>query len=189
MNSPITMTRSRGPLRLLLATAVLALAGGLSQTVSAMPHGPGGHGMGPMAMGGPGGGPDGVMMGGARMERMLDSIGASAEQKAQMRQIMQAAMTDLQGQRDARLKLHDQMRALFAQPTVDANALEALRQQQQALHEQASKRMTQAMLDASRVLSAEQRKQLAERMAQRREMMQRHRAERQSIEGGAPRRP
>jgi Spy/CpxP family protein refolding chaperone len=77
------------------------------------------------------------------------------------------------------------MQALFTQPTVDARAVEALRQQLLANHEQVSRRMTQAMLDASRVLSPEQRKQMAERMDQRRSMMQRHRAERDSL-GGSP---
>jgi periplasmic protein CpxP/Spy len=40
----------------------------------------------------------------------------------------------------------------------------------------------QAMLDAAAVLTPEQRKQLAERMAQRRTLMQRHRAERDALE-------
>ena len=70
--------------------------------------------------------------------------------------------------------------ALFAQPTVDARAAETLRQQMLAQHDQVSKRALQAMLDVSRVLTAEQRKALADRMAQRKAMMERHRAEREA---------
>ena len=51
---------------------------------------------------------------------------------------------------------------LFAQPTVDAAALEALRQKQMAMHDAASKRMMQAMLDVAQVLTPEQRKKADE---------------------------
>jgi Spy/CpxP family protein refolding chaperone len=171
----------RRALRLALATTAIALAAGAAQTAFAMPGG------GPGMHGGMMGGGMGMM--GHRMERALDSVGATAEQKAQLRQIMDAARSDLKGMREGNRKLHEQMRALFTQPTVDARAVEALRQQVMAAHDQASKRMSQAMIDASRVLTPEQRKQLADRMDQQRSMMQRHRAERESLEGGGPRRP
>jgi Spy/CpxP family protein refolding chaperone len=74
------------------------------------------------------------------------------------------------------------MMALFTQPTVDARAVETLRQQMLAQHDQASKRMLQTMLDVSRVLTPEQRKTLADRMAQRRSMMDRHRTERDTLD-------
>jgi Spy/CpxP family protein refolding chaperone len=74
------------------------------------------------------------------------------------------------------------MQALLAQPTVDARAAEALRQQASALHDQASKRVLQAMIDVSRVLTPEQRKTLADRAAQHRSMMERHRAEREALD-------
>ncbi len=166
--------------KLLALTSLLALVTSVAQP--ALAHGPmgmkGGPGMGDMG-GGPG------MMGGRHGERMLDGIGVTAEQKSQMRQIMDGARNDLQPLREATQALHRQLQALFAQPTVDARAVEALRQQLQAHREQSSKRMTQAMLDASRVLTPEQRKQMAERAEQRRGMMQRHRAERESLDRGA----
>ena len=71
---------------------------------------------------------------------------------------------------------------LFAQPTVDARAVEAVRQQMLQQHDQSSRRWMQAMLDASAVLTPEQRAQLAERMKQRRDMMQRHQQERRTLE-------
>lgn len=209
MNAPKTF--SQRSLRRVVATSVVALACGISVAAWAQPYGgpgrgwhaagmgagggygPGmGHGMGPgMGPGagfGAGMGPGMGLMGGPGMTRALDGVGATAEQKAQIQQILQAARTDMRAQRDSGAALHEQMRSLFAQPNVDARAVEALRQQMLARHDAASKRMTQAMLDASKVLTPEQRKALAERMTQRRELMQRHRAEREAIEG-APRKP
>jgi protein CpxP len=176
-------------MRLLLGTLVVAVAGSMAQTAIAGPHG----GMG--GMGGHGGraGPPDAMMGGPgmggmlaprQMDRLLDGANASTEQRAQIKQIIEAARTDLKAQHDAGRKLHEQGLSLFLQPTVDARAVETLRQQALAQHDQASKRMTQAMLDVSRVLTAEQRKAIGERLAQHRSMMDRHRAEREAA--GAP---
>lgn len=107
-------------------------------------------------------------------ERMLDAVGASAEQKSKLREIFKAAGDDLRGQHESGRALHAQMMALMAAPQVDAAAAEALRQKQLAAHDIASKRMLQAMLDAQAVLTPEQRSKLAEQMAQR----QQHRQQR-----------
>ena len=187
-----TLKTTRHALSLATATVVLALAAGLAQTAFAQPFGgpggPGGPGMGRGGMGfgmGMGMGMDGGLGAPMMSERMLDTVNATAEQRAQIRQIVQAARTDLAAQRDAGIKLREQGRTLFAQPTVDARAAEALRQQALAQHDQASKRMLQAMLDVSRVLTAEQRKTLADRMAQRHAMMERFRAERRALDAPA----
>ncbi len=145
-------------MRHLLALATLALAG-----TTALAAGPGGpampmraDAMGPMAaMGGPG------------MGRMLEQVGASAEQRSQIDQIVAAARGDLRAQHAQGRAQHEQMRQLFVQPTVDAAAVEALRQQMLVRHDQTSQRMTQAMLEVSALLSAEQRQQLAALMRQR----------------------
>lgn len=118
-------------------------------------------------------------MGGPGMERMLDSVDATEAQRAEIAKIMEAARTELAGQHDAGQALRAQMMGLFAQPTVDAAAVEALRKQMQALREVGSQRMTQAMVQASQVLTPEQRQQMAERMTQRRAMMEQHRQQRQ----------
>jgi len=178
MTKTLRLSANRNPLRLLAATMTLALAAGLAQTASAKPgegHDHGGPGMG--------------MMAGGRhhVERMLDAVSATPDQRAQIQQIMKAAADELRPQRESGRKLHQDMQALFTQPTVDARAVEALRQQLVAQHDQVSKRMMQAMLDASRVLTPEQRKTLADKMAQRRAMMERHRAERESAEKPAGR--
>ena len=164
------------PARIAAATFVLALAAGITQTAIAQQHG--GHAA---HHGGMGGGTGGMgLMHPQRIERVLDSVNATPEQRAQIKQIVLAAYSDLKAQREAGRSLREQSLALFAQPTVDARAAETLRQQMLARHDQASKRALQAMLDVSRVLTPEQRKTLADRMAQRKAMMERHRAEREA---------
>lgn len=170
------------PLRLMVAGLVLAIAGSASLVANAATPD-----AGPMARHGMHGGPMGGMggmggLGGRHFGRALDAVNATPQQRAQIAQIMDAARNDLRGQRESGRALHEQMRQAFTQPSVDARSVEALRQQLMAQHDQASRRMAQAMLEASQVLSAEQRQKLGELMAQRRSMMERHRAERESLE-------
>jgi Spy/CpxP family protein refolding chaperone len=164
--SPLkTLTWQRRAAMALGTTLLVAAAGTATLSAQAAP-------MGDHHRGGMDGGP-GLMMGGPRAERMLEAVGASADQRSQIRAIMDAARNDLQAQREAGRTLRDRMRQLFTQPTVDANAVEALRQQQMAQHDAVSRRMTQAMVEASRVLTPEQRAKLAEMAGQRRAMMER----------------
>ena len=142
-----------------LAT-VLALSG---LTAQAQGHG-GGHGG------------SGAMMGG-HVERMLESVDATDAQRAQIKQIMLTARTDLKAQQDSSRKLHEQNLALYAAPNIDATAIEVLRQQTQAQHEVASKRMSQAMVEAARVLTPEQRAKFAEKMKKRQARMAEHHAD------------
>jgi Spy/CpxP family protein refolding chaperone len=163
-------------------TALLAVAAGLAVPVWAQ-GGPGGYGMGGPGMGGHdmgghGMGGHGMMaMGsperlGRMTDHMLDGLKATDAQRTQIRQIAQAAASDLKAQREAGRTLRQKGLQLLAAPTVDAAAAEALRQQALAQHDQASKRMLQAMLDIAKVLTPEQRAKLGERLAQRSEMMQ-----------------
>lgn len=131
--------------------------------VSAQAMGPGGHR----------GGPD--MMMGRSMEHMLDGVDASDAQRAQVKQIMQTAMNDLKPQRESGRKLHLQMMDLLSAPSIDAGAVEHVRQQVQAQQDASSKRMSQAMVDAARVLTPEQRAKLAERMKKMQARMAEHR--------------
>jgi periplasmic protein CpxP/Spy len=126
--------------------------------------------------GGPGSGLP--MMHGHMFERMLDGIDTSPEQRAQIKEIRERAQADLQAQREAGRGLREQGLKLFAQPVVDAQAAEALRQQMLQQHDQASRRMLQAMLEISRVLTPAQRQQLAQKMAERKARHQQgHRGE------------
>jgi protein CpxP len=167
----------RSGMRLLIAAIVMAVLSAFALSSWAQPH-HGGRGMGGV-MGSP------VHMG-RMIDRMLDGVNATDEQRGQIKQIAQAATADLKAQREAGSALRERSMQLFTQPNVDANAVEALRQQMVAQHDQISRRVTQALLDASRVLTPEQRSKLAENMKQRREMMQRHRQERGQLD--APKR-
>jgi protein CpxP len=159
---------------------VLALAAA-GAAIDAHAQGMGGHGQGP--------GPGMMMFGGSPehvgrgVDRMLDGLGVSDAQRAQIKQIVVAAATDLKAQREAGRALHEQGMQIFAAPTVDAAAAETLRQQMLAQHDQASKRMLQAMLDVSKVLTPQQRAKMAERMKQRQAVMQ-ERMQREQREHG-----
>jgi len=159
--------------RLLAVACAVALSGAYMGVAHAQPAT--GPAAGPMMFGhGP--------HGGRGLERMLDGINASPDQRSRIRAIMEAAQTDLRTQREASRGLREQAMTLFAQPTVDANAVEALRQQMLQQHDAVSRRWTQAMLDASAVLTPEQRKQVVDRMQQRRDMMRRHQQERRALD-------
>ena len=181
-----TMNTLSSPARLYLAGLGLALAGAWATSAHAAPGGPGmtGHGammaQGPMGSPGGPGGPGGMFDG--MMTRMLERVNATPEQRTPDPADHAGQASERRAQHEAGRALREQAMALFAQPTVDADAVEALRQKQLAMHDAASKRMTTAMLEISRVLTPEQRKQIAEYMSQRSEMMQRHQRERQAIE-------
>lgn len=167
----------RSGIRLLIAATVMAVLSAFALSTWAQPH-HGGRGMGGMM-----GSPERM---GRMVDRMLSGVDATDEQRNQIKQIAQAAATDLKAQREAGRALRERSMQLFTQPNVDANAVEALRQQMLAQHDQTSRRITQALLDASRVLKPEQRTKLADKMKQRREMTQRHHQERSQLD--APKR-
>ncbi len=187
MSATTRTARPRLGLKLTLMTGLVALAASVGAPAwsQGMMGGPGMGGSfmeGGPHLGGPGVGGHGALMAnperlGRMVDHMLDGLNASAAQRNQIKQIVQAAATDLKSQRDAGRALRERGLQIFAAPTVDAAAVEALRQQMLAQHDQASKRITQAMLDIAKVLTPEQRAKVGERMKQRAEIM-RERAQR-----------
>jgi len=177
----LTPRTSRFGIGRIAVTGLLAAAASMAAPAWAQ-GGPGGPGMGgpgagghPM-MGGPGFGDHGMMFGdparlGRMVDHMLDGLNATDAQRTQVKQIAVAAAADLKAQRDAGRALHERGTQLFAAPTVDTAAVEALRQQMLAQHDQASKRVMQAMLDIAKVLTPEQRATIGVRMKQRGDMM------------------
>lgn len=174
-----TTTTIRRPARFVqvtaaaVLTAIVALGAGLTQAQPMQPSAERGAQHAAHHRMAPGMGMPGV----AIPERLLEKVGASAEQKARLREIAQAARDDLRSQREAGQALHQQMLALMAAPQVDAAAAETLRQQQLARHDAVSKRALQAMLDAQAVLTPEQRAQIAQHMAARHKPMHERRHE------------
>jgi len=109
-----------------------------------------------------------------RMEHLLDVADATDQQRKQIKDIMMAAHSDLQAQHEAGRKLHEQAEALFAAPTIDAQAAEALRAKGEALHDAASKRMLKARLDIANVFTPEQRARIAHMMERQHKHMEEH---------------
>jgi Spy/CpxP family protein refolding chaperone len=101
------------------------------------------------------------------MERMLDRIGASEAQRAQIQQLRQAAAPDVKAQREAGRALREQQRQVLSAATIDTNRAEQLRMQMVEHHDKTSRRRTQLMIDVAQVLTPEQRTQLGTMMAQR----------------------
>jgi len=167
-----SVAAGRRSLRWLVAGVVLAISSTVALSAWADRGGHHGHGMGGPGMFG--GSPERM---GRMIDHMLDGLNATEAQRSQIKQIAQAAATDLKGQREASRGLREKSLQLFTAPNVDAAAAESVRQQMLAQHDQASRRMLQAMLDVSKVLTPEQRAKMAERMKQRgdsmRERMQR----------------
>ena len=98
---------------------------------------------------------------GPLLDRMLDQAQASPSQRAQAHQIFDAADAELRQQRGAERADRAQLAQLFAQPTIDAAAVEAVRSRIEQRHDLESRRATQALIDVSLVLSAQQRQAIA----------------------------
>jgi Spy/CpxP family protein refolding chaperone len=170
-------------MRWLLIATFVAVSSATALSAWAQPMGAGGGMMdGHERHGGRHGGPEQM---GRMLDHMLDGLNATDAQRAQIKQIAQAAEADLKAQRDAGRALHDRQIQIFSAPTVDAAAAESVRAQLSAQHDQASKRRMQAMLDASKVLTPEQRAKLGERMKQRQAQMN-ERSQRMDRERAAP---
>jgi periplasmic protein CpxP/Spy len=188
-----TVSRRMQWMTMAVLLAALALLGSPSWAQPAPPppppamgdRGPGmgdrGPGMGPMhgGMHGMHGGMQGGMMFGGSPERMgrmidrmLDGLNATDAQRSQIKQIAAAAAADLKTQAQAGKALRQRGMQVFMAPTVDANAVEQVRQQMLQQHDQMSRRVSQAMLDVARVLTPEQRARIGERMRDRRARME-----------------
>lgn len=153
-----------------------ALTGGLIGTVLAVAvtvqaHNGGFHRT--HMMGGPMGDPAAMA---ERMEFgvdfMLAKIGASDQQKSDVRSIVRDAASDLAPLQRQHRANRDALRAALLAPAIDKAALDSLRVSELKLADQAALRLQEALLAAAEVLTPEQRKAIAERLEQRR---QRHR--------------
>ena len=92
-----------------------------------------------------------------RVDKALTGTSATAEQKAKVTSILQAACTDLKGTRAQRVELRKSLQAAMSAPTIDPAKIEQLRTEQVKMMDDSSKRFTKALIDAGNVLNAEQR--------------------------------
>lgn len=98
------------------------------------------------------------------VNRMLDRLDATPEQKEKVTAIVTKALADLEPIRNGRTAFRDDAAKLLKAEKVDRTELEKLRSKQLAQADTASKRITQAVADAADVLSPKQRAELVGRM-------------------------
>ena len=92
-----------------------------------------------------------------RVDKALSGTDATAEQKAKVREIVQAAFKDMKSLRDQRVENRKAMEAAMQAATIDPAKIEQIRVAQMKVADDVSKRFTKAMVDAGNVLSATQR--------------------------------
>lgn len=157
-----------------LTLAAALVLGAAAPAVFAQPMmGQGGPGMHQRAGGGHGDPGGHAGFDGQRLLHMLDDIGASEAQISQIQTIFRTAREELRAQAGQGKGLHLQMLQTWAQPNIDAAALDALRKQQLAQHERVSARMQAAFVEAGRVLTPEQRAKMLDLAKKRMERHQR----------------
>ncbi len=155
---------SRGAMRLMVGSMLLAVAAVAVQPSFARGGDHHGRGMDQGEMFGGGGG--------RHMGRMLDLVDASEAQRAEIKKIHEAAAVDMKALRDSGRGLRERGRQLMLAPgAVDRGAAESLRLEMLALHDKMSKRRLDTMLAVADVLTPEQRAKIGEVMAKRGERM------------------
>lgn len=100
---------------------------------------------------------------------LLSDIDATAEQKAQVTNILQATATDVHGLADEHIAARKQLHEILTAATIDRERLEAVRVGELRLADEASKRLLQGIADAAEVLTPEQRVALAESVEEHRQ--------------------
>lgn len=129
-----------------------------------------------MAKDGQGGKGHGGMMGmpGQYVERMLDKVQATPEQRSAIRTVMERHRSQHRGLHEQGRALHQEALNLWAQPTLDEKAADRLRMRMNAHHQQMSAANMAMMLEVGRILTPEQRAQMAQQLRERHNKMPRH---------------
>ncbi|MBX3572931.1 MAG: Spy/CpxP family protein refolding chaperone [Mesorhizobium sp.] len=127
-----------------------------------------GFGMGPGGMGGFGG-HMGMRFAEHRFEKVMDEIGASAEQQDKIFAIVDKTRAELRPMGREFRGMREEVAALLTAPTIDRAAVEALRAKRIAEVDEASKKAVAAVIEAAEVLTPEQRAKLAAEMKDRHE--------------------
>ena len=109
-----------------------------------------------------------------KIDRMLDEVEASDDQRNQIHAIVKAAVADLQEIRDLKREMRQDLIAAFSRETVDRNELELLRQRKMETVDRMSLRALTALADAAEVLTPAQRVELAEEWKSHRRHHHRH---------------
>jgi Spy/CpxP family protein refolding chaperone len=153
----VRLMAARGTRRklLLASLAALALAGAGGFVSSARAAGPADDEAG-----------EGMPM--RRMERILDRVGATPEQRDRIRAIWSGLRPQLRAERAQRKGLRQQMVAALTAPAVNAGEVERLRKLSMANADKLSALFTQGMVASAQVLTPDQRKLAQEELAKAR---------------------
>lgn len=92
-----------------------------------------------------------------RVNKALDGTTATADQKAKVTSILQAAFTDMKGMHAKRGEVRKALQEAMSAPTIDPAKIEQIRSEQMKMMDDGSKRFTKALIDAGNVLNADQR--------------------------------
>ncbi len=98
------------------------------------------------------------------IDRTLDQVNATPEQRTKIKAIAKPAMSDMHALRMKLMQSKKLSADLLAAPVMDKAAIEKARVAQSAIEEQVSQRRTQALVDAAEVLDPTQRAKLKEMM-------------------------
>ncbi len=100
----------------------------------------------------------------AMAEHLSDHVDASEAQSDQIKAVAEAYAPRLQALYSEHTKSRDELIGLLAQPQVDRDKLELLRQTELARLDSGSQQLTQMMADIANILTVEQRQNLAEEL-------------------------
>ena len=139
--------------------AALAVVGGLSFSAAQARGFGGGDGPGPMAF---------------HMRKVLDKVGATDAQKAQIKTIWEGLKPQLKTLHEQHATIHQQISQAMTAATIDTAAIEKLRQQSVGVMDKVSSLVTQGFVQTAQVLTPDQRKQAAAEIAKERESRHAH---------------
>jgi Spy/CpxP family protein refolding chaperone len=161
----MTTPNQSPPRRRWLAGAALAtafLAGGVTSPIVAASAQDAAQSAGMTMMTGHGGM---HAMGMAHVLKMLDQLGATADQKNRVQAILSAGFAPMAQTHRDMAQTHAALQAILTAPTIDRAALEQLRAAEIARIDASSRILTKALADAADVLTPEQRAKLVKLIA------------------------
>lgn len=103
-----------------------------------------------------------------RMEKVLDEVDASADQKTKIKALFETTFDEVRPQPDQFKAMRDQMTTILKAPTVDKAAIEKMRVERVAEMDAKSKVIAKAIGDAADILTPEQRVKLVDQFEQMR---------------------
>lgn len=104
---------------------------------------------------------------GKHAERLYKRLNVTEAQKAQLQALFQFHRDEMSQSKEAHQALHQDMKALLRQPTMDEAALQALRTRMLAHHQDMAAKRWDLGVSMARVLTPLQRQQLADMMDKR----------------------